>query len=50
MRIIVLGCGYVGLVTGACFADKGNKVYCIDVDSKKVEMIRGANPQYLNLV
>lgn len=41
MRIIVLGCGYVGLVTGACFADKGNKVYCIDVDSKKVEMIRG---------
>ncbi len=45
MRIIVLGCGYVGLVTGTCFADKGNKVYCIDVDSKKIEMIKkGKSP------
>jgi UDPglucose 6-dehydrogenase len=45
MKITVLGCGYVGLVTGTCFADKGNKVYCIDVDHKKVEMIkRGKSP------
>jgi UDPglucose 6-dehydrogenase len=45
MRITVLGCGYVGLVTGTCFADKGNKVYCIDVDPKKIEMInRGKSP------
>jgi len=45
MRITILGCGYVGLVTGTCFADKRNKVYCIDVDSKKIEMInRGESP------
>jgi len=45
MRITILGCGYVGLVTGTCFADKGNKVYCIDVDPKKIEMInKGETP------
>jgi len=45
MRITVLGSGYVGLVTGTCFADKGNKIYCIDIDPKKIEMInRGETP------
>jgi len=39
MRIAVLGSGYVGLVTGVCFSDKGHKVYCIDVDAKKVNTI-----------
>jgi UDPglucose 6-dehydrogenase len=47
MKIIVLGSGYVGLVTGTCFADRGNKVYCIDVDPKKVESInKGISPIY----
>jgi len=45
MRIAVLGSGYVGLVTGVCFADKGHKVYSIDIDAKKVETINsGQSP------
>jgi UDPglucose 6-dehydrogenase len=35
MRIAVMGTGYVGLVTGACFADLGNHVICADVDEDK---------------
>ena len=40
MRIIVIGTGYVGLVTGACFAEVGIETTCIDVDAKKVENLR----------
>jgi UDPglucose 6-dehydrogenase len=36
MNITVIGTGYVGLVTGACLADAGNSVFCLDVDEKKV--------------
>ncbi|MEO1840680.1 MAG: 2-dehydropantoate 2-reductase N-terminal domain-containing protein, partial [Pseudomonadota bacterium] len=36
MRISVIGAGYVGLVSGACLADAGNHVTCIDVDEKKI--------------
>ena len=36
MRITVVGTGYVGLVTGCCFADLGNVVTCVDVNRKKV--------------
>ena len=32
MNICVVGTGYVGLVTGTCFAEKGNKVCCVDID------------------
>ena len=39
MRISIFGSGYVGLVTGACFADTGNDVVCVDVDERKVEML-----------
>jgi len=38
--ISVVGTGYVGLVTGACFADLGNRVICIDVDQAKVDVLR----------
>ncbi|MEX2188112.1 MAG: UDP-glucose/GDP-mannose dehydrogenase family protein [Pirellulales bacterium] len=41
MKIAVIGTGYVGLVTGTCFADSGNEVTCLDVDAKKVERLRG---------
>ena len=44
MRISVVGTGYVGLVTGACFADKGHQVICVDVDAEKVERINRAVP------
>ena len=36
MNITVIGTGYVGLVTGACFSKMGNKVYCVDIDEKKI--------------
>lgn len=40
MKISVIGTGYVGLVTGACLADVGNDVLCIDVDEKKIARLR----------
>lgn len=39
MKIAVVGTGYVGLVTGTCFAETGNKVTCIDIDQSKVERL-----------
>ena len=47
MRICVVGAGYVGLVTGACLAEMGNTVWCIDVDTYKVEGLKnGILPIY----
>ena len=43
MKIAVVGTGYVGLVTGACFAHMGNTVICIDVDEEKIENLRHGN-------
>src|SRR6185436_4740272 len=40
MRITIFGSGYVGLVTGACFAETGNQVLCVDVDEAKVKLLR----------
>lgn len=39
MRVTVIGAGYVGLVTSACFADVGNDVLCVDIDSRKIERL-----------
>ncbi|MEJ0012016.1 MAG: UDP-glucose/GDP-mannose dehydrogenase family protein [Bauldia sp.] len=41
MRIAMIGSGYVGLVSGACFADFGHEVVCIDKDSAKIEALKG---------
>ena len=40
MNIAVVGTGYVGLVTGACFAGSGNNVICVDIDESKVESLK----------
>ena len=46
-RIAVIGTGYVGLVTGTCFADLGNNVVCMDIDRSKVERLKeGESPIY----
>lgn len=46
-KIAVVGTGYVGLVTGTCFAETGNNVVCIDIDEKKIERMRnGEIPIY----
>ena len=39
MKIAVVGTGYVGLVTGTCFAETGNDVFCIDIDANKVKKL-----------
>jgi UDPglucose 6-dehydrogenase len=47
MKIAVIGTGYVGLVTGTCFAETGNDVTCVDIDKNKVEKMRnGIVPIY----
>ena len=47
MKIVVAGTGYVGLVTGACLSEVGHNVICVDVDEKKVEIMKkGISPIY----
>ena len=47
MKITVIGTGYVGLVTGACLADVGNNVLCMDIDARKIELlVSGGIPIY----
>ena len=47
MNIAIVGTGYVGLVSGTCFADTGANVTCVDVDSEKIELLkRGEVPIY----
>ncbi|MCB5295695.1 MAG: UDP-glucose 6-dehydrogenase, partial [Candidatus Cloacimonetes bacterium] len=47
MKLAVIGSGYVGLTSGACFADMGNNVICVDKDTRKIEMLNhGEIPIY----
>lgn len=46
MNICVIGTGYVGLVTGACFAESGNNVICVDVDEKKIGSLKNGKVHF----
>lgn len=47
MKITVIGSGYVGLVSGACLAELGNEVLCLDVDAHKISILQqGGVPIY----
>ncbi|MDA8737482.1 UDP-glucose/GDP-mannose dehydrogenase family protein [Candidatus Pelagibacter bacterium] len=47
MKLCMIGTGYVGLVSGVCFSDVGNKVYCVDKDKKKINLLNnGKVPIY----
>ena len=47
MKLCIIGTGYVGLVSGACFSDIGNKVICVDIDKNKIKKLNsGLIPIY----
>ncbi|MCB9366168.1 MAG: UDP-glucose/GDP-mannose dehydrogenase family protein [Calditrichaeota bacterium] len=47
MKVVVIGTGYVGLVTGTCLAESGNQISCVDTDARKIEMLKkGIVPIY----
>ena len=50
MNLCMIGTGYVGLVSGTCFSDLGNKVYCVDKDLKKINKNKAKEIlRYINL-
>jgi UDPglucose 6-dehydrogenase len=47
MNIAIVGSGYVGLVSGTCYAESGNEVICVDIDAKRIaNLIEGKIPIY----
>ena len=49
MKLCMIGTGYVGLVSGVCFSDIGNTVYCVDRDQKKIDLLNKGTVSYTHL-
>ena len=49
MKLCMIGTGYVGLVSGVCFSDLGNEVTCVDKDQNKINSLKKAKFQFMNL-
>lgn len=50
MKLSIFGTGYVGLVTGACLADVGHDVICVDVNQAKIDSLKLEGSRFMNLV
>jgi Predicted UDP-glucose 6-dehydrogenase len=48
MDLAIIGSGYVGLVTGACFADVGHNVICVDNDAQKIKQLQAGEVRFMN--
>ena len=48
MKIAVIGSGYVGLVTGTCFAETGNQVLCVDNNQEKISAMQAEKSRFMN--
>jgi UDP-N-acetyl-D-mannosaminuronate dehydrogenase len=49
VKVTVIGAGYVDLVTGACLAEMGNHVVCVDVDEQKIRVLKDAASRFTSL-